>query len=86
MSPDIPNLARLPIWWGWHSVPRAPLSTNGDKAGHNHHKLRGGKVASAVVMPPKGHREQQGSKTKQNKTKQNKTSRADAVDICALQM
>ena len=59
-------LARLPIWWGRHSVQRAPLSTNGEQVGHYHPKFEGGKVVSAVVMPPQAHRELQG---KQNKTK-----------------
>ena len=39
------------------------------QVGQNHHKFEGGKVVSAVVMPPQAHRELQG---KQNKTKQNK--------------
>ena len=41
------------------------------QVGHYHPKFEGGKVVSAVVMPPQAHRELQG---KQNKTKQNKTS------------
>ena len=36
------------------------------QVGQNHPKLEGGKVVSAVVMPPQAHRELQG---KQNKTK-----------------
>ena len=39
------------------------------QVGQNHPKFEGGKVVSAVVMPPQAHRELQG---KQNKTKQNK--------------
>ena len=38
------------------------------QVGHYHPKFEGGKVVSAVVMPPQAHRELQG---KQNKTKQN---------------
>ena len=38
------------------------------QVGQNHPKFEGGKVVSAVVMPPLAHRELQG---KQNKTKQN---------------
>ena len=38
------------------------------QVGQNHPKFEGGKVVSAVVMPPQAHRELQG---KQNKTKQN---------------
>ena len=38
------------------------------QVGDYHHKFEGGKVVSAVVMPPQAHRELQG---KQNKTKQN---------------
>ena len=38
------------------------------QVGDYHHKFEGGKVVSAVVMPPQAHREMQG---KQNKTKQN---------------
>ena len=37
------------------------------QVGHYHPKFEGGKVVSAVVMPPQAHRELQG---KQNKTKQ----------------
>ena len=37
------------------------------QVGDYHHKFEGGKVVSAVVMPPQAHRELQG---KQNKTKQ----------------
>ena len=46
------------------------------QVGQNHPKFEGGKVVSAVVMPPQAHRELQGqqNKTKQNKTKQNKTT------------
>ena len=36
------------------------------QVGQNHPKFEGGKVVSAVVMPPQAHRELQG---KQNKTK-----------------
>ena len=71
-------LARLPIWWGRHSVQRAPLSTNGEQVGHYHPKFEGGKAVSAVVMPPQAHRELQG---KQNKTKQNKANRGRML-IC----
>ena len=38
------------------------------QVGDYHPKFEGGKVVSAVVMPPQAHRELQG---KQNKTKQN---------------
>ena len=38
------------------------------QVGQNHPKFEGGKVVSAVVMPPQAYRELQG---KQNKTKQN---------------
>ena len=54
-----------PSGGGRHSVQRAPLSTNGEQVGHYHPKFEGGKVVSAVVMPPQAHRELQG---KQNKT------------------
>ena len=40
------------------------------QVGDYHHKFEGGKVVSAVVMPPQAHRELQG---KQNKTKQNRS-------------
>ena len=72
-------LARLPIWWGRHSVQRAPLSTNGEQVGHYHPKFEGGKVVSAVVMPPQAHRELQG---KQNKTKLNKTCTCVRRHVC----
>ena len=42
------------------------------QVGHYHPKFEGGKVVSAVVMPPQAHRELQG---KQNKTKQNREER-----------
>ena len=47
-------------------MQRAPLLTNGELVGDYHPKFEGGKVVSAVVMPPQAHQELQG---KQNKTK-----------------
>ena len=47
------------------------------QVGHYHPKFEGGKVVSAVVMPPQAHRELQG---KQNKTKQNKAQTTGWTD------
>ena len=33
-------LARLPIWWGRHSVQRAPLSMNGEQVRDYHPKFK----------------------------------------------
>ena len=49
------------------------------QVGDYHPKFEGGKVVSAVVMPPQAHRELQG---KQNKTKQNSTPPRDTEITC----
>ena len=48
------------------------------QVGHYHPKFEGGKVVSAVVMPPQAHRELQG---KQNKTKHGITAQPKPSQI-----
>ena len=60
-------LARLPFFGGGGTQCKGLLSQQmASQVGHYHPKCEGGKVVSAVVMPPQAHRELQG---KQNKTK-----------------